>query len=405
MSTLLSAVDEFIAAIRGETAWVEELNELSRKVARHLDRATPADVNEALRRYAGLFPDVPLVAVGLVGLNCGSLVERGGDPGIAGPALLDKLPRVLETAADFYDRCWAMAKADPELAAELRARAEAEGGEEGERPDADPEVVDDLLNDRIADEGWEGLVQRYGPAIFREAPEAVLGHMSEEVFRLGVIAHLSRSKPLRAAARACPELAEQTHKADAAANQSGSFLATMLRVLDDEPLVVIHVPDRTGFAVRIGGLADNFQLHVLLAGALIGRRSAGRLPGEPPDPRAVAECRDAPVNPRGGTPVTGAFNLWNRTGLRPDGTLPDASGGGYDVNSEWVWNEGCPADIRPFEGTRVVLLGPPPYARHWRAGRQFDGMVGELTVERALAADEVTGWLARIAAAPRPTSA
>jgi hypothetical protein len=404
MSAFLSAVSEFIDAIRGETAWVEELNELSQKDARHLDRAKPAEVDEALRRYAGLFPDVPLVAVGLVGLNCGSLVERGGDPGIAGPALLDKLPRVLETATDFYDRCWVMAKADPELAAELQARSEDEDEVDREQPDDDPEAVDDLLNDYVADEGWGELAQRYGPAIFQEAPEAVLGHMSEEVFRLGVIAHLSRSKSLRAAARARPELADLVHKTDAAANQSRSFLATMLRVLDDEPLVVIHVPDRKGFVIRISGLADNFQLHVLLAGALVGPRSAGRLPGAPPDRRAVAECCDAPVDRRGGAPVTGAFNLWNWTGLRADGTLPDESGGGIDAGSEWVWNEGCPADIRPFEGTRVVLLGPPPYARHWSAGRQFHGMVGELTVGRPLSSDEVTDWLARIAAAPRPTS-
>jgi hypothetical protein len=58
-----------------------------------------------------------------------------------------------------------------------------------------------------------------------------------------------------------------------------------------------------------------------------------------------------------------------------------------------------PADIPPFEGTRVVLLGPPPYPRSWTAGRRFDAMPGDLRVERILALDEVRDLLGRIAAA------
>jgi len=45
-----------------------------------------------LRRLAGLFPNVPLVALGPVAISCGSLVEIGGGPAIAGPHLVDQLP-------------------------------------------------------------------------------------------------------------------------------------------------------------------------------------------------------------------------------------------------------------------------------------------------------------------------
>jgi hypothetical protein len=383
MSAFLDAVSEFIDAIRGERAWVEELNALSQKVGGLLGAATPAEIEEALRRYAGLFPKVPLVAVGLVVLNCGSLVERGGDPGIAGPALLDKLPRVLETATDFYHRCRARAEADPDLAAELRARAK-----EGE----DEYDLDSFINE----ESWDELARRYGPALFQEAPAAVLGHMSEYVFGLGVIAHLSRSKPLRVMARGRPELLAAADAADEVARRR-SFLALMLRVLDDEPLVVLHPGQGRGYRVRISGISDNFQLHALLAGHLIGNPAAGLLRGEPIDPRITAFATDAPAE-GGADQFTGPFNLWNWTGLLPDGTLP----GGTDGSDDWVWNEGTPADIRPFDGVRVVLIGPPPYTRHWRVGRQFPGMVAEFVTERALTPAEVRDWLARIAAAPRP---
>jgi hypothetical protein len=70
-----------------------------------------------------------------------------------------------------------------------------------------------------------------------------------------------------------------------------------------------------------------------------------------------------------------------------------------------VWNEGAPADVLPFEGVRVLLLGPPSVTRNWNAVRRFPHMTGELVPERTLTPDEVRDWLARLAAAPRPAGA
>jgi hypothetical protein len=68
------------------------------------------------------------------------------------------------------------------------------------------------------------------------------------------------------------------------------------------------------------------------------------------------------------------------------------------ASSHWIWNEGVPADIPPFEGERVVLLGPPPYPRSWTAGRRFPSMVGDLRVEHVLTRGEVRDLLGRITA-------
>jgi hypothetical protein len=96
--------------------------------------------------------------------------------------------------------------------------------------------------------------------------------------------------------------------------------------------------------------------------------------------------------------LRGVFNLWNWTGLAPDGTLPKAS----LANEHWVWNEGVPADIAPFEGTRVVVLGPPAYNRAWPGGLIFSGLTPEFKVDEKLPEGVVKDWLRRLGAAPRP---
>lgn len=380
MSAFTDALTQFIEAIRSQTAWVEELNDHSQRFAQVLDRATPEEVNDALRLFAGL-PTIPPVAAGHVGISCGSLVEHGGDPEIAGPVLLDLLPRVLDGATEFYRLCRERAAADTDIAAEIARRAGDDAGYD--------------LDQYISDESWAELGQRFGPFIYKVKPIPVLAHMAQHFYDLGVIAHLSRSKRLRALARSRPVILERSEAENAAAGQ-GSFLTDMLRVLDDEPLVVLHPGERKGFEVRISGIADNFQLHTLLAGALIGDPNEGWLTGERVDQAAVALARDAETTERVHT--HGPFNLWNWPGLQPDGTLPT----GQTTGSEfWIWNEGNPGDVFPFEGVRVVLLGPPPYSRSWSAGRRFPHMPAEFVVERVLPSAEVADWLARIAAGPR----
>ena len=171
-----------------------------------------------------------------------------------------------------------------------------------------------------------------------------------------------------------------------------SFLGAMLQVLDDEPLLVLHVQQRKGFEIRISGIVDNFQLHTLLAGTLIDPAAEGMLTGAAPGALAVAQCRDAEVGDSGGEHVIGAFNLWNWGGMQADATLPD----GLTGQEHWIWGEGCPADIRRFEDRRVILLGPASYQRGWHAGRAFSGMRGELALERQLSDADVAAWLDRL---------
>ncbi|MCM6772345.1 hypothetical protein NDR87_01345 [Nocardia sp. CDC159] len=148
------------------------------------------------------------------------------------------------------------------------------------------------------------------------------------------------------------------------ANRWYKPLAFVLAVLDDEPLVILHRPTRTGYRLRLHGIGDNFQLHTLLADALIG---GGHLPGEPPSAEAVAVCRTTP----GTADTHGSFDFSG-----PDGGR--------------IRDDGIPSDIPVLEGERLLVLDSPRHPRRWRAGRYFPCMPGDLALERALSAEEVT---------------
>ncbi|MES2298961.1 MAG: hypothetical protein V4582_18085 [Pseudomonadota bacterium] len=395
MSIFESEIESFIRAIDDERSWVDEFSEHSRKMSALYAEASVAEIDDALHRFSSRLPDLPLVALGQVSITCGSLVEYGGDPEIAGPALIEWLTRVNEGVTDFCQRCRALAESDNEFIAKLRPMA-AENA--GEGIDAGSLTPAEIIADHINNEGWKDLARRFGPDLFKVYPTSVLCHMGNENFRLGLISHLSRSTKLRRVAREQTQYLEGTRLADEAEGLDQSFLKIMLQVLEDEQLLVLHVEQGKGFEVRISGIADNFQLHTLLAGAIIGSPSGGMVAGEAPSKLAVAQCRDTAVGDGGGENVTGAFNLWNWDGIGTDGSLPSGTANSH----HWIWGEGCPADIRPFEERRVVLLGHPPYKRQWVAGRSFSGMVGAMTVERLLSDVEVGNWLNRLAQAAHP---
>lgn len=395
MSSFISAIESFIDAINDKKSWVEEINEYSLKVSALYSEASPAEIDDALHRFSLLYQRATSDG-NLTQCHQWQIRQKlGGDPEIAGSALLEKLSSVCEAVTDFSNRCRALAEADKELIEELRPVAADNAGED---IDADALTPAEIIEDHINNEGWQDLAQRFGPGLFKISPSSVLSHMADEYFRLGLIAHLSRSKKLRRAAREHAQFLEQTRIADEAAGLDRSYLEVMLQVLDDEQLVVLHVEQGKGFEIRISGIAGNFQLHTLLADALICATSEGMVTGEAPSDLAVAQCRDAEVSNGGGEHVTGAFNLWNWNGIQADGCLPS----GHADSHHWISGEGCPADIYPFEERRVVLLGRPSYQRFWVAGRTFSGMSGEMTVERRLSDTEVESWLNRLAKAAHP---
>jgi hypothetical protein len=324
-----AAVEDFEAAVRAQDADAAE--DAFGRLTGGFGDARDRELHAAGPRLAALLAEVPPGPRAVVAVMTGACVERGADPVACAPAVFAGALDAFEQAAAFCER-W------------------AEAGR-GELPGHEGEGLEEADFERIGPGpvlAWQALPQ------FEMACVAMLN--SPRVRR-----EITGRESLRVAVARVAELSGEQFKC----------LAYGLAVLDDEPVVALDRATGAGFALRISGIGDNFQLHTLLADALIGR---GLVAGEAPSAEAVAKCRDQ----AGMVHTTGSFNL-------------------VGADGEWIWNEGTPSDIPVVDGVRVVVLDPPPYQRSWPAGRFFPGMTGELVYERALAPQESAALLARVA--------
>jgi hypothetical protein len=324
--------------------------------------ATPAEVAEALavlgQAYALERPQSQALPLTLAG----AIVERGADPGPLVAPTIAFLRRATPLALSFHRACTALVPDDvDDRDAAFRDAAQRQRTELAE-----------------AAKAWDGLEGLYAP----------------------MIALLGTSPEARAHARAlASDLAEMRQY-----NTGASWLWPMVRVLDREPLLVIEPDTGLGLAGTMSGISSNFQLHVLLMDIFPrpGTRGAiaalaDRLGLGPPRrvSRRAAGIARGTIADQSGEPVTGQWNLYAWTALQATGRLPH--GHAADATTHWIWNEGVPADIPAFEDRRVVLLGPPPYARGFDSQREFLGLRADIAVERVLPPAEVKDWVERFA--------
>ncbi len=363
MSEFLAAVDDMKAIVaRGGTT--DEMDAATAVVYRTMPDAATGERADAQRRLTADMGAIHPVAAAHFARVCGAIVENSGDPLVSGPAILGLVPRSLDGTARFYKLC---------------AEREPAAGEDDDPPNP------------------EELAEKHFAVLYEAHPEEAFAYAGGENVALAAIAHLSRSKRLRDGGRAGPDLLKKSLALDQAYRAGHSFLTKMLLTLDDEPLLVLDADQGRGYRVTISGISDNFSLHTHLMGHLIGDPAKGLIAAKGFDTAAIRYAMTHIADNAAPT-LTGAFNLWNWTGVKTDGTLPT---GNLDSDA-WIWNEGVPADILHFEGTRVIVLGPPAYARHWHGGLIFGGMKTEFSVDEVLPEPEVRAWLMRLGAAPRP---
>ena len=265
------------------------------------------------------------------------------------------------------------------------------GHAHGHHADQDDEAYDEEL----AEED-EAAVEAAWTAAAAQSPEEARCWEALEQWCLPAIALLTRDPALRLQARERTALRQAV---DALDDEGAHFLGRLLAVPPELELLVLHPPTAQGYRVRARGVVDNFQLHALLADALIREGSAGPeggLAGKRPPAAVAAVFRGEGPQETDGQ-CEGVWNLYNWTALGPDGALL------ADPPLEhWVWGEGTPAEVLPFEGTPALLLGPASYARSWPAARTFDALPAGLELLEVLAATTVKDWLTRMAGAPRP---
>ncbi|MDA2803933.1 hypothetical protein [Nocardiopsis suaedae] len=167
-----------------------------------------------------------------------------------------------------------------------------------------------------------------------------------------------------------------------AALEEFTEMRALLRMTGATSALVLDRATGRAFRVFFEGIGDNFQLHTLLADALVGEQGQG-LPGHRPDERWTAAFRDAEPDPAAG-PVKGWWNL-------------------VALDGSWVWNEGVPADIPTHDGEHVLVLDAQPFPRSWSARRRHPQVNGWLEVDTELGTEEAEQWWAR-ASAPADTA-
>jgi hypothetical protein len=300
-------------------------------------QATPEQQGEALVALGGLIDRLAVGPAAEVATLAGALVEQGAPD--AAPLTVPVFTQYAAVLDGFVAFCeaWHSRTEEPVPSpADIR-----------------PDELAEKLGGDIADPAIEPLVRNWYflPAWNRP----VLSILARPEVRAAVPDRERLVAALTRAQEDCPDL---------------PWINGLVQIVDNDPLVVLHRETGKGFLVTVDGVSDNFQLHTLLAGALV---TPGLVPGDAPDPSWVAAATDAPMESWEGT-VTGSFNL-------------------VDVHGKWIWNEGRPADIAIVDGRRFVVLDPPPYERTWSSVRQYPHVPGRITVERELTADEAAHWL------------
>uniref|UniRef100_UPI000379C3E3 hypothetical protein n=1 Tax=Nocardiopsis lucentensis TaxID=53441 RepID=UPI000379C3E3 len=297
---------------------------------------------EALAPVLGECESVAGVAADLAVL-AGALVESGAPAGQVGLEVLRQLGSYGQAAVAFM-HAW-----DKTGGGALPAPAAVTEAEE--------KRVEEVLGDNapLATVGW-WTSQRYGLAA-----KAMLG---DPGVRTAVRGDASALEGLGQIVRAL-------------STQLSEFVEVheLLRMAETSRALVLDRASWRGFRVRFDGMGDNFQLHTLLADALIGKEGH-RVPGTRPDPRWTAACLNAPADPLADV-VRGEWDL-----VGGDGT--------------WLGNEAVPADIPVIDGERVLVLEPQTLAHSWRAGRRHPHIPGSLEVLEELHPDEAAAWWSRM---------
>jgi hypothetical protein len=233
------------------------------------------------------------------------------------------------------------------------------------------------------------LIERTLTEIVRANPiESAAWDALEEFFYLPGVALFCQDLQSRVAAQHLRELTKPIEHYHSGAH----WLNRILSVFSNEPSLIIEPSTKLGFEGKMSGISGNFQLHTLLMDIFPKQhlwQIQRRVNKKAVD---IAMGKGAQCDPR--NTVSGVWNMYDWQAIQPDLTLPDPIN--YQNTNNWIWGEGCPADIPVFSGFRVILLGDPSYKRGFGAQRDFANLPANITRDRLLNREEVTAWLSRM---------
>jgi hypothetical protein len=311
---LLAAVDRLVevATHDGDD---RALRSAVNGVVRVFDAADARKTSTAIDRIAAGVRRSDGRAAQVLHLTLGALVEGGASPELAWPAIVEGLETLLHQASRFADACLERAR-------------------------------DAAIDEALASAAMEVAERRpRDAAAWRETPSRCLA----------AVACLTRSRTLRKNVRGDTALVEATIPLAEAIDEVG-LLLQLLRMLDDEPFVVIHAEEKRGFRIVLRDVASNAELLVLLAGPLFGKKTNTKLAA------ALAKGKSVSLE----------------TSLAFDTT----------VRGDLI--DGVPADFPERNGAHVIVLHSVP-ARALAIDPSFVGLTP--TIDVVGKATDIARWL------------
>ena len=313
----------------------------------------------------GVVDESPTGPACFLSVVCGALLEQGATPGRMGAIVHRLLGELLPPASYLIRECEKREQATTPPT-RLMTGDEADDYESQLQAQLFEEVS---AGNSLAREAWDHL-GAFWPAC---------------------VAIYSRDASARVKAREFMPLVNTL----AQRHEGGHWLHKLLPVLDNEPLVVIAPARSTGIVAKMSGVADNFQLQMLLMHHF---------------PRRWYECRrvsDTAVAVASGMGpqqtneiITGCWNMYQAAALGPNGRIARDQ---RTQSQHWIWGEGVPTDLSIVDDHRVVLLGAASYARTWPSARLFNSLTAGLHDVQRLEKAAVRAWVSQLMAfMPKP---
>ena len=309
-----------------------------------LPGATNKQVAEAIESLAGVFETSSVENAVHAIMLCGYLVEKGHE----GKYFISELERLTIRNLDI---------AEPLLKASVSVMETTDDEEE------DPYQAVDKLRDTIAAKHPEQIeaddwLEKIYPCLVSTYSS------NQDLFNTGKSLLHERMKPYSQVSNAC------------------SWLSTLFSVLFNEPVLVVELSQKKAFTGTISGIADNFQLQLLLM-------SIPEL-GDVIDAELTAVVNG--TGPQDGeASIAGKWDMCNWPILSASHKESGNSDSEY-----WIWSEGSPEDIEPLDGRRVILLKEPSYQRGLYVQRSFSTLPASINIEKWLNEEELSQWLKKM---------
>jgi hypothetical protein len=326
------ATSRDVRAEPGETFGRPPLTTLMQYV-QELD--SKAELDSVLADVAKLIGAADPFRGAVLALNCGTLVEMGGDPHAVFPHLLAELPRHLKLA----------------VAAREAALSPSE--------------------------------------LFDTNPDAARALNGLRYFLLCVMTVICRDAAFRRALRTNDAIVDAIVKLRDG-HAEADFVAQVLGYTDDLELVVLAPNEQKGFRVQLEAVATCAHLFSLLQAELI---AGGHLEGEPADPEvlAVARGESAPTESLSDH-ARFHFAAWN--GLTADGTLAGVDFASW-LGVEMSPIDIPTVDGTPVVLVGPMVLGSRAWDSNFFAN-VHDALRSRVEVVEVLPPTQVSAWLDRI---------